>query len=191
MNQKLRLVLAAASFFAIAACSSVKLDEGKGGAPIDNRGGTSGPGGTGGTAGTGGAMPGGAGGRQVTQVEVGQKDALNDPAGALAKRSVYFDFDQYTIRDEFKSTIEAHAKYLIANKAGKIILQGNADDRGSREYNLALGQKRSEAVSKALQALGVASTQLEAVSLGEEKPKATGTDEPSRAENRRADLVYQ
>ena len=133
----------------------------------------------------------------VATVTAGNMDSrklppeLTDPKSILSKRSIYFDFDQYTIRDEFKSVIEAHAKYLIANKGRKVILQGNADERGSREYNLALGQKRSEAVSKALQALGVTGSQLEAVSLGEEKPKATGTDEASFAENRRADLVYQ
>ena len=189
MNQKIRLAFVFASLIGLAACSSVKLDDKADGAPIDSRGGTagSGPGATG----PGGATAGGTGPRQVTQVDVAQKDALNDPAGVLSKRSVYFDFDQYTIRDEFKGVIEAHAKYLIANKGRKVILQGNADERGSREYNLALGQKRSEAVSKALQALGVAGSQVEAVSLGEEKPKATGTDEASFAENRRADLVYQ
>ena len=87
--------------------------------------------------------------------------------------------------------IEAHGQFLIANKNRKVIIQGNTDERGSREYNLALGQKRSEAVRKALMAVGVADTQLEAVSLGEEKPKATGTDDAAMAENRRADLVYQ
>ncbi|HPU51592.1 MAG TPA: peptidoglycan-associated lipoprotein Pal [Burkholderiaceae bacterium] len=191
MNQKYRLAFVFAGLVGLAACSSVKLDDKAAGAPIDNRGGAAGSGSAAGSAGSAGATAGGSGARQVTPVEVSQKDPLSDPGGVLSKRSIYFDFDQYTIRDEFKSVLEAHAKYLMANKERKVILQGNADERGSREYNLALGQKRSEAVSRALQALGVSASQLEAVSLGEEKPKATGVDEASFAENRRADLVYQ
>ncbi len=118
-------------------------------------------------------------------------DPLNDPKGVLAKRSVYFDFDSYIVKDEFKGLIEAHAKYLVANKGRKILIQGNTDERGGREYNLALGQKRAEAVRKALALLSVPESQVEAVSLGKEKPKATGSDEASWAENRRSDIVYQ
>jgi peptidoglycan-associated lipoprotein len=87
--------------------------------------------------------------------------------------------------------VEAHAKYLAANKGRKILIQGNTDERGGREYNLALGQKRAEAVRKALSLLSVPESQMEAVSLGKEKPKATGSDEASWAENRRSDIVYQ
>jgi peptidoglycan-associated lipoprotein len=123
---------------------------------------------------------------------------LNDPNGTLAalrstlaKRSVYFDYDSYVVKDEFKTVVDAHAKYLVANKGRKILVQGNADERGGREYNLALGQKRAEAVRKALSLLSVPETQVEAVSLGEEKPKATGSDEASWAENRRSDIIYQ
>lgn len=111
--------------------------------------------------------------------------------GALANRSIYFDYDSYVVKDEFKATVEAHAKYLVANKGRKILVQGNTDERGSREYNIALGQKRAEAVRKALALLGVAEAQVEAVSLGEEKPKATGSDEASWSQNRRSDIVYQ
>jgi peptidoglycan-associated lipoprotein len=118
-------------------------------------------------------------------------DPLNDPSNPLSKRSIYFDYDSYSVKDEYKTVVEAHARYLNATKAKKVIIQGNTDERGSREYNLALGQKRAEAVRRSLSALGVAETQLEAVSLGEEKPKATGSDEAAFAENRRADLVYQ
>lgn len=110
---------------------------------------------------------------------------------ALAKRSVYFDFDSYVVKDEFKSTVEAHGKYLANKKDRKVIIQGNTDERGGSEYNLALGQKRAEAVRKSLSVLGVADGQMEAVSFGKEKPKATGHDEESWAQNRRADLVYQ
>jgi peptidoglycan-associated lipoprotein len=115
---------------------------------------------------------------------------LDDPASILAKRSIYFDLDSYVVKDEYKPVIEAHAKYLTSRKDRKIIIQGNTDERGGSEYNLALGQKRSEAVRRALQLLGVPDTQMEAISLGKEKPKATGGGEEAWAENRRADIVY-
>ncbi|HJV53993.1 MAG TPA: peptidoglycan-associated lipoprotein Pal [Noviherbaspirillum sp.] len=128
--------------------------------------------------------------RTVTPVSAGTVDPLNDPNGTLAKRSVYFDFDQYTVKDQFKPVVTAHGDYLSHNKARKIVIQGNADERGSSEYNLALGQKRAEAVRKSLAAVGVTDAQMEAVSFGKEKPKATGHDEAAWAENRRADIVY-
>lgn len=129
--------------------------------------------------------------RTVAPVTAASTDPLNDPKGILAKRSVYFDYDSFIVKDEFKPVVEAHAKYLAANKGRKILIQGNTDERGGREYNLALGQKRAEAVLRSLSLLGVSDTQMEAVSLGEEKPKAAGSDEASWAENRRADIVYQ
>ncbi len=129
--------------------------------------------------------------RTVAPITTGSVDPLNDPKGVLAKRSVYFDFDSFIVKNEFKPLVEAHAKYLSANKGRKIVITGNTDERGGREYNLALGQKRAEAVRKSLNVLGVSDTQMEAVSFGKEKPKATGSDEAAWAENRRADLVYQ
>ncbi len=127
----------------------------------------------------------------VATVTTASVDPLNDPQGILAKRSVYFDYDSYIVKDEFKALVEAHAKYLNNNKTRKIVVQGNADERGGREYNLALGQKRAEAVRKSLASLGVSESQVEAVSFGKEKPKAMGSDEASWAENRRSDIVYQ
>jgi peptidoglycan-associated lipoprotein len=118
-------------------------------------------------------------------------DPLNDPKGALAKRSIYFDYDSYIVRNDARPVTEAHAKYLSANKGRKVVVQGNTDERGGSEYNLALGQKRAEAVRKSLTLLGVPDSQIEAVSFGKEKPKATGSDEASWAENRRADIAYQ
>ena len=109
----------------------------------------------------------------------------------LAKRSIYFDFDSYIVKDEFKGVVEAHAKYLVAHKDRKVVIQGNTDERGGREYNLALGQKRAEAVRKAMALLGVPESQIEAVSFGKEKPKAQGSDEAAYAENRRSDIAYQ
>lgn len=188
-------VAALVAVISLAACSSaVKLDEP---APVENRGGTSGASGAGGAGGAaaGGVRPGSTAPgseRPVQQVTVDPaKDPLNDPSNPLSRRSIYFDFDSFTIKDEFRPVVEAHAKFLVSNKARRIVVQGNTDERGSREYNLALGQKRSEAVRRALNALGVADAQIEAVSFGEEKPKATGSDESAMAENRRADIVYQ
>ncbi len=115
---------------------------------------------------------------------------LKDPANILSKRSVYFDLDSNIVKDEFKPLVSAHARYLQQNRAAKVTVQGNADERGSREYNIALGQRRADAVSQAMQLLGAQASQIEAVSFGEEKPKAAGHDEASWAENRRADIAY-
>ncbi|HJV85888.1 MAG TPA: peptidoglycan-associated lipoprotein Pal [Noviherbaspirillum sp.] len=169
------LAIALSSALFLAACSSsVKLDDK---AKVEERS---------------GAVPTtSADARTVSPITTGSTDPLNDPKGILAKRSVYFDFDSFIVKEEFKPMMQAHAKYLTTNKNRKIVIQGNTDERGGREYNLALGQKRAEAVRKSLSLLGVSDSQMEAVSFGEEKPKATGSDEASWAENRRADLVYQ
>ncbi|MDQ3185210.1 MAG: peptidoglycan-associated lipoprotein Pal [Pseudomonadota bacterium] len=116
---------------------------------------------------------------------------LTDPGNILSKRSVYFDFDSYVVKDEHRSLVQAHAQYLRDNSNAKVLLQGNTDDRGSREYNLALGQRRADAVKHAMTLSGARESQIESVSLGEEKPRGTGHDESSWAENRRADIRYQ
>lgn len=116
--------------------------------------------------------------------------ALKDPKSPLAKRSVYFDYDSYVVKDEYKALLDHHAKFLTKNTQIKMLIQGNADERGSREYNLALGQKRAEAVKKALQLFGVSEAQLESVSLGEEKPACMDQTESCWAQNRRGDMLY-
>ena len=116
---------------------------------------------------------------------------LKDPNSPLSKRIILFDFDSSAIRDEYRTLLEAHAEFLKSNPASKVILQGHADERGSREYNLALGQRRSESVFKALSLLGVPDLQMEAVSLGEEKPVADGHDEEAWQQNRRTEILYQ
>src|SRR5437762_5105042 len=110
--------------------------------------------------------------------------------GAPGRNSVYFDYDQHDIKADYKAVIEDNAKYLRENPSLKARVEGNADERGSREYNVALGQKRAEVVTKALTLLGVPASRIEAVSYGEEKPRRTGHDEPSWAENRRGDVVF-
>ena len=115
---------------------------------------------------------------------------LTDPASILSKRSVYFDYDKFDVKSEYTSLVEAHAKYLLQHGDAKVTLQGNTDERGSREYNLALGQRRAEGVKKMLLLLGAAEAQVEAVSLGEEKPRAAGSNEAAWAQNRRSDILY-
>ena len=115
---------------------------------------------------------------------------LTDPNSILSKRSVFFDYDSFEVKPEFKNLVAAHAKFLADNRQFKILIQGNTDERGSREYNIALGQKRADALRKMLVLLGAREEQIESVSLGEEKPKSEGHDESAWAQNRRADILY-
>ena len=115
---------------------------------------------------------------------------LRDPSSPLSKRSIYYDFDAYNIKEEFQQVVEAHAKFLLEHKDMKVRVEGNCDERGSREYNLALGQRRADSVKRALTLLGVPNKQIETVSFGSEKPKSAGHDDDAWAENRRSDLVY-
>ena len=115
---------------------------------------------------------------------------LKDPASLLSKRSVYYDFDMYSIREEYQPIVEAHAKFLREHKDLRIRVEGNCDERGSREYNLALGQRRADAIKRAMTLLGVPAKQIETVSFGAEKPNMPGSIEEAWAENRRSDIVY-
>ena len=117
--------------------------------------------------------------------------AYLDPKSDISTgRSVYFDFDMALVKPEFSSLVERHGKFLTSNPKVSIKIEGNTDERGSAEYNLALGQKRAEAVRQALKIYGVKETQMEAISWGSEKPKTAGHDESAWAQNRRADLQY-
>lgn len=174
------LLLALGTVALLAGCgSAVKLDsvpvEDKSGALVSKQG----------SEGQGTAI----GKGSVASVEVGksgQQAAV--PTGA---RIVYFDYDSFAIKPDFQSVIEAHARYIKADKARKIAIEGHTDERGGREYNLALGQKRAEAVRSALGLLGVSDAQMEAVSFGKEKPAVTGTGEEAMAKNRRAEISYR
>ena len=117
-------------------------------------------------------------------------DPLNDPSNILYKRSVYFDYDKDDVKAEFRPLVEAHAKYLTQHPDAHVMLQGNADDRGSREYNLALGQRRSASVKKVMNVYGASDNQIETVSYGEEKPRCTEQSESCWSQNRRVDIVY-
>jgi peptidoglycan-associated lipoprotein len=118
-------------------------------------------------------------------------DPLKDPNSPLSRRSVFFDYDSNAVKDEYKPLVSEHAKYLSSNRAKKVTIQGNTDERGSREYNIALGQRRADAVKQMMTLLGAPATQIETVSFGEEKPRGQGNSEQAYAENRRADIVYQ
>ena len=116
---------------------------------------------------------------------------LKDPSNILSKRSVFYDLDSFDVKPEYKALVEAHGNYLGTNPKAKVFLQGSADERGSREYNLALGQKRADGVRKMLSLQGAKEEQMEAVSLGEEKPRAECHDESCWSQNRRTDFLYQ
>ena len=132
---------------------------------------------------------------QVATVDLSKSPQAGAAGGAPSARSaaplarvVYFDFDSFVIKDEFRALIDGHAKALTADRSRRMLIEGHTDERGGREYNLALGQKRAEAVMKSMQLLGVADNQVEAVSYGKERPVAEGHDEESWAKNRRAEL---
>ncbi|HEY5995333.1 MAG TPA: peptidoglycan-associated lipoprotein Pal [Gallionellaceae bacterium] len=118
-------------------------------------------------------------------------DALNDPNSILSKRSVYYPLDVAVVQREDRPLVEAHAQYLASHSGTKVRLEGNCDERGSNEYNLALGQRRADGVKKLLQSGGASASQIESVSNGEEKPKLTCHAEKCWQENRRTDLVYR
>jgi peptidoglycan-associated lipoprotein len=118
-------------------------------------------------------------------------DPLKDPGNILSRRTVFFDYDSNVVKEEFRPLVAAHAKYISGNRQQRMTIQGNTDERGSREYNLALGQRRAEAVKQMMTLLGAQSSQIETVSFGEEKPRTQGNNEQAYAENRRADIVYQ
>ena len=152
---------------ALAACSSVPLDDQAG-----SGGGTTG-------SGTAGGM-----GGQIL-------DPFNPQSILAQQRSVYFDFDSYSVSEQYRGLVETHAGYLAKNPQQRVQVQGNTDERGGAEYNLALGQRRAQAVSEMFTLLGVSGSQIETISFGKERPKATGSSEADFAENRRADIEYQ
>ena len=128
--------------------------------------------------------------KPVTQKPI-VANPLKDPGNILSKRSVYYDYDSSVVKDEFKPVVTAHSRYLSQNRSAKMTIQGNTDERGSREYNIALGQKRADSVKQMMILLGAQEAQIETVSFGEEKPRSQGHDEAAFSENRRSDIVYQ
>jgi peptidoglycan-associated lipoprotein len=175
------LCLVASAFALLAACSSTKLNEAsvedKSGKPVA-------------------VAPGAAGAGNEMGSRAVQPGAVESSTGSVAgpasmAKVIYFDYDSYAIKPEFQNALDAHARFMGANKTRKMAIEGHTDERGGREYNLALGQKRAEAVRQALGLLGVTDAQVEAVSFGKEKPAQAGSDEASWALNRRAEINYR
>jgi peptidoglycan-associated lipoprotein len=177
-----RLFMAVAVALAVVGCSSVKLDD----VPVEDKSATAVT-----------AVPPAAGSAPGATTQSSVAPVAADPAGATVAgpanvaRIIYFDYDSYVVKPQFQSVIDGHAQFLKANPARRVSIEGHTDERGGREYNLALGQRRSEAVRRALGLLGVPDAQVEAVSFGKEKPQATGSDEAAWAQNRRAEIVYR
>ena len=169
MLKTLSITLVAAA--ALAACSSTPLETPK--APVS-------------TAETAPPAP----GRAQSAVTTVTLDPLDDPNSSLAGRSVYFGFDDFSVDTKYQPLIQAHGQYIGSHAQAQIRVEGNTDERGSREYNLSLGDKRAQIVAKQLELMGAKASQIEAVSYGEERPKNAGHDEAAWAENRRADIRY-
>lgn len=188
INQVGRVLKQAALWGAVAVlagCTSgIKLDNE---VPVETRSVGDGKAADAKTGGGSGAAHSGTAQSQVATVDL-SKDGSGAQAAGEAGRIVYFDFDSFAIKDEFRPVVESNAKALVANKQKRLTIEGHTDERGGREYNLALGQKRAEAVQKALALLGVNEGQIESVSYGEERPAVQGSDEAAWAKNRRAEL---
>jgi peptidoglycan-associated lipoprotein len=183
-----RFLLALSCAALLAGCgSSVKLDdvavEDKTGTLVGAQ-----------AAGAGGATAGGAGSNALASQGVAPVDLTKsgmDAAVQQGPRIIYFEYDSFVIKSDYQGMIETHARYLRANPDRKAVIEGHTDETGGREYNLALGQKRAEAVRRALALLGVSDAQIEAVSYGKEKPAVLGSDEAALAKNRRAEIIYR
>ena len=180
------LITALAAAALVAACASTGGDD-----PTRTPAPVTGPGGG------GAAKPGAVTTQPVQPVDVTRGGAGGSPEadprvkqGPLAQRSIYYDLDKFDVKDEYRPMVEAHAKYLRENPAARMLIQGNTDERGSREYNVGLGQRRADGVKRMLTLLGARDGQIESVSLGEEKPMAEGSNEESWAKNRRSDMLY-
>ena len=184
MTTRILPIVSAAALVAVFAACSTTPDDQKPGASVERRGAA---------APAPGVTPGGRKTPPTVDLTARGKDQasmLKDPASPLSKRQIFFEYDKFDIKDEYKPIVEAHAKYLRENPGAKMLIQGNADERGSREYNVGLGQRRSDTVKRALILLGARESQIESVSLGEEKPMCADHAEGCWAKNRRDDMLY-
>ncbi|HPG60563.1 MAG TPA: peptidoglycan-associated lipoprotein Pal [Casimicrobium sp.] len=196
MKQLWKLVLAATAAASLAACTSTPENtaqvEDRNATTATNAAGTQGTGTTTAGVGTGTGVAGNSlqGNANNAGANNAGNSALRDPRSPLSRREIFYDLDSFTVKDEYKPLLEAHAAYLKSNRNARIKVEGNTDERGSREYNLALGQKRSESVKRVLMLLGVSEAQIDTVSFGEEKPRNTAANDAAYSENRRCDLAY-
>jgi peptidoglycan-associated lipoprotein len=184
------VVLAICAAVLLAACTSTPETV----APVENRTSTTTPPATtdtgASTAGVGTSGVGSATNTGAATTTSNSGNPLRDPRNPLSRREIFYDLDSYSVKDEYKPLLEAHAAYLKSNRSARIKVEGNTDERGSREYNLSLGQKRSESVKRVLTLLGVSDSQIDTVSFGEEKPRNPASNESAYSENRRCDLAY-
>ena len=180
--KRIALCLAVAALAAGCASKETRQDP-----PVADRS-TSGGGSTA-SPGTAGTSPGSTTRPQQSTGVAG--NPLRDPNNILSKRSVFFDYDSNVVKDEYRGLVQAHSRYMTDKRDSRVRIEGNADERGSREYNLALGQRRAEAVKRVMTVLGVGDNRIETISYGEEKPVSQGHDEQAWAQNRRADITYQ
>ena len=183
MTTRILPVIAAASLVALFAACSTTPDEQKPAAVTERGAAAPAP-----EASPGGRKP--APSVDLTQKGAGGAAALKDPNSILSKRQIFFEYDKFDIKDEYRPVVESHAKYLRETPGAKMLIQGNADERGSREYNVGLGQRRADSVRKMLMLLGAKEAQIESVSLGEEKPACSEHNEECWAKNRRGDILY-
>lgn len=177
IRTKSNLAVALLCVLALAGCASQTRTESAGGAPVDDRG-----------------AGGGAGTSPLTEgrgAEGGAIPGAGDRAELLAKKRVYFAFDSSTLDDENRAIVEAHAAHLASNTGIKVHLEGHADERGTREYNLALGERRAQTVERVMRALGIPGNRITTASYGEEKPLASGHDESAWRQNRRVEISYR
>lgn len=176
----------------LAACSSVSLDPAANAAAGSTQASAPAPVADGGSVGTTSSEPvAAAPAAQTSSAPADSAQQSLQAAAMAAGRLVYFDYDSYVIKPEFQKLIEANARYLASNTGLRVVIEGHTDERGGREYNLALGQRRAEAVRRSLTLLGVADAQVEAVSFGEEKPAVAGSTEAAWSQNRRAEISYR
>jgi len=197
MKQLWKLILAVSAAASLAACTSTPDNT----AQVEDRNATSATTGANAT-GTQGTTTSGIGngtGVQGSNLQGNANNAATNQAGynplkdsrsPLSRREIFYDLDSFVVKDEYKPLLEAHAAYLKGNRNARIKVEGNTDERGSREYNLALGQKRAESVKRVLMLLGVGEAQIDTVSFGEEKPRNPASNEAAYSENRRCDMVY-
>jgi peptidoglycan-associated lipoprotein len=178
-----KILLAALVLALVVGCKSTDTQQA---APVEEGAGTTAAPGAGGAS-TSGVGTGGVSGQPGGS---GAMSPLRDPRNILSKRIVYFDYDSFVVKDEYRAMVEAHARYLQANRSAHVTLQGHTDERGSREYNIALGQKRADAVKQLMLVLGATQAQIETVSFGKEKPRSEGHDEGAWAQNRRVEIIY-
>jgi peptidoglycan-associated lipoprotein len=181
------LILGALVLALVVGCKTTDTQQA---APVEEGAGTTSTAPGAGGASTSGVGTGGVSGTPGAGGASGAMSPLRDPRNILSKRIVQFDYDSFVVKDEYRPIVEAHAKYLQANRSARVTLQGHTDERGSREYNIALGQKRADAVKQLMLVLGATEVQIETVSFGKEKPRSDGHDEGAWAQNRRVEILY-